>query len=705
MPACINGLGSDIHYSSGAVYYRCSDTRRALILLTSQNLLRPVPRTEAMQSQILSVISKTEWFTELFRLFFWPDQTEPPIPSASLPVDALIALYESVLAYHMHVAAEFDVQRTLGQPQPEESRLKVPLDDLHACELLLVSRFDQLCLQQRLVKQLDSASTNNSDTLANSEIRKFLAKLNADQQPIPNLDADKSYVLERLYGWASKTPEFQRFTSWDDESHSRLLWIYAPPGAGKSMLLQAAVRWLPKVATSSPDTAKHVAHFICDGTMWPQGGILSTLKGLISGVLLSQPDLGDHLEPIIAERENFDAEGDVYALSTILYSMIQDSRFSSTYFVLDGIEQFTTQQCLAMESTVDVMTDDPTQKLSELRRLIATTVRLSQNVKWLLSAECELHEAKLTFVDDHQEMSLTLDESKHHALAEIAREYAALKIANMCKRPGYNDNIRKVLTEHLKRAQGNFLFTNVALDIAGASSTPWNTLCTLDDLIAGEPSIHGLYRWNYHYIRKLPYRDSVYCLNILFAAAAAYRPFPISELVAIIELPPEVEPFLIIEKLLPAFLEIREEKVCFKHLSARIFIRREMGQQTLRSEHLKIARQCLKLLLGKLRCSHIKTDANEMTPETGFGLTTIMWVKHLSELGGSDPQTLVLAVHLLSVHLIDWLKLLGTRGLILDVINMMTQLNAALELNVSLLKSTKPAPPTKAIGASLQPLC
>ncbi|KAL7936820.1 WD40-repeat-containing domain protein [Trichoderma chlorosporum] len=363
--------------------------------------------------------------------------------------------------------------------------------------------------------------------------------------------------------------------------------------------------------------------------------------------------------------------------------MIQDPRFTSTYFVLDGIEQFTTRHCLTLDGPVDVMTDDPTRKLSELRLLIATTVRLSQKVKWLLGVECKLHDTKPTFVNDHRQICLTLDESRYNVLSEIAQEYAALEVTNMCNRLGYSDNIRKGLTELFKRANGNFMFIKIALDIVGASTSPWNALYTFRDLAADELSIRGLYHWNYKStcILELPHKDSDYCRGVLYAAAAAHRPLSISELIAIIQLPPEVSPLLIIQKLLPAFLEVREDKVYFKHLSASIFIRDKMGEKQLRLEHSKIARQCLKLLLRRLHCSHIETSNNEKTPETEFGLTTILWVKHLSELGGNDPKTVALAVHLLSVHLIDWLDLLIEEGLILDVSYMMTELNAALELN------------------------
>ncbi|KUI57402.1 hypothetical protein VP1G_04741 [Cytospora mali] len=156
--------------------------------------------------------------------------------------------------------------------------------------------------------------------------------------------------------------------------------------------------------------------------------------------------------------------------------------------------------------------------------------------------------------------------------------------------------------------------------------------------------------------------------------ATAYRPLLVSELVAIIELPPETDPTIIASTQLPIFLDICEGTVHFKHNSAREFIRRDIGKQGLQSEHSRIAQRCLKLVLERLNRSHV--PPNKQRDPVDYATT--MWVKHLSEPGSQNPDTIALAVELLGIHLIEWLELLWPRNTILETLTMIRRLNVAL---------------------------
>ncbi|KAF4452931.1 wd-repeat protein [Fusarium austroafricanum] len=644
----------------------------AATYITHQSFFRPASRTEAVRSQVASLISKMEWFTELSRLFYWPNQADPPLPSTGSPVDALVTLYASVLACHMHATVSFDLN--MGQKQPQASPLTVALDELQACEVQLARRFNQLHLQSLVKQRLGPAIIIDSCPTSDRDLQRVLAALKTDQQLTPDFDADQISILHSFYDWAHGTPEFRKFITWDDEDLSRLLRVDGPPGAGKSMVLQAAVRCLPDEAKHSEKVTRHAAYAFYDFTVRGQSGVLSILKSLISGLLLKQPGLVKYLDLIMTERNRLDDEGDVHLLSNVFYKMISDDHFISTYFVVDGVDPLVTQDCAALDNAIGIV-EDPTQKLLGLQRLISTTMGVTKKVKWLLSFGFEVAKGNPETTSSHQELRLLLDGSNSNGLQEIAKEYATMKIAKICKKPGYNASVKEALIRQLKCAKRNFLFIDIALDIVSASMTPWNAITTLGNLVANEASIHGVYRWNYDFIDKLPSEDSVYCRDILYATTVAQRPLLISELIMIVDLPPENELFLVIEKLLPAFLEIRDEKVCFKHLSAMTFIQHDMGESSLRTQCSKFAQQCLKNILRNLDCRCANSCINAKTPETAFRLTAILWVQHLSKLGGDNQDTITLAVHLFNIHLIDWLNVLDERGLIADALSMMFQLN------------------------------
>ena len=82
-------------------------------------------------------------------------------------------------------------------------------------------------------------------------------------------------------------------------------------------------------------------------------------------MLKHQPELVDHLTKKCEStgRKHFSSANDFYALSLVLYSMIQSERFESTLFLIEGIDE-----CMV-------------EGLDGCLSLITTTIRLSSRVK------------------------------------------------------------------------------------------------------------------------------------------------------------------------------------------------------------------------------------------------------------------------------------------------------------------------------------
>lgn len=643
--------------------------------------------------------SKTEWYIGLSRLRSRDGGGDLSLHSSSLPDDDLIALYQSVLAYHMHAA----VQVCLEKRDPEQISLDSQLEKISACENRLVGKFGQLRLHSQLVKFRETAEKppEQRDESPTALEKKLLTSLNMEQKPHLRRGKDKYGTRSLLYDIAKGSPQFEEFVKWGDKDDCRILWVKGGSGTGKSMLLQVMILRLPATEGSNTDNNSQAPYYLCNNTCRRQVEVISAVKHLIYGVLRSQPDLYDHVSNAANEREGITSLEALYHWSKILYSIIQDVRFAPTFFVVDGVEQFLGDGDPSHNRPVDITNNENIcwdslgeRGLVELLRLIIKTLELTDNVKWVLSVDDEKCKVKLSSQFTASQQDLILGASNpdlQYDYAKLVHKYAARK-ASEIGNVG-DQHYRSIITETLTKkilsapAPTNFLWTDLALDIVRGSTAPWNTARKLDELIQNMSTIGSIYDWTNRSIRELPnaYEDSAYCISILSATATTYRPLSLSELVRLIELPVEVEPAFIVNTRLSAFLEVFEGAIHFKHVSARDFVRRSMKRHGLQLEHFRISQRCLKLVLAKLNCKHQADNTSPNASETGMDYITTMWIKHLSEIepAGHDPKSTSLANHLLSFHLMDWLELMQPRDAVTEAMSMMSQLNAAIDSNVS----------------------
>jgi hypothetical protein len=528
----------------------------------------------------------------------------------------------------------------------------------------------------------------NDGTNETAELQQLLDKLNLAKQPIANSQNHKGDALDHLYAWARTSQEYKAFVDWSARSSCCVLWVDGIPAAGKTELLQAAVRELSeqgKGVSDQSSSSNKVASFFCDSCGFQPGNALSAAKVLIFNVLSQQPWLRKHLSSkfITTRRAGFDNPSDFYALSTLLYSMIEDDKFTETYFVIDGLEEFVIDKALdvsgrrhhvgggGLKNLVDK------EPLDEMLGMIFTTIQLSNKVKWLLSIDSKRCDAKLGLLKDGEQLRLTLD-PRLEAIKDVAHKFAASPVVEIANAAGYRGNIRETVTNQLQGLpSGDLLWLNTALDILKASPTTWNAPEILNKLQEKTPDVPSLYRSRMDTIRSLAPRDQKYCKDTLEAVAVAYQPLLLSELVDLIDLPEEVDPTVVVGSWLYIFLEIREGCLCYKHLSARDFIRRDMGKQGILKKHADMTRSCLKLLPKRFDGSQLVSREESVGKPAGISAhyANLFWIKHLSELGGSDQESL-------RDHLIQWLELLDPKGLFPEALSMMAKLSAALRATV-----------------------
>lgn len=666
-----------------------------LILVPVQTLLdRCASDSDDLFSKLVSVTSKIEWYIGLSRLCSSNAQDDMPIPFPSLPHDALIALYGSVLAFYMHSVAHI----CLGSRRLGRISFKLHLNEISASEKRLLDMFGTLRLQSQLAKVRKTAGKTEEDEMpAERELQDLSDKLKMDRNLFSTRFDDKYGMGELLYDLAMKTAEFQDFVNWNDKDCCRILWLNGCPGSGKSMLMETAVQRLPTGPESNTDNHRQSAYYFCDNTSWKQGDALSAVKGLICGVLHRQPDLRKHLSDAVEKREVFNSPPtDFHYLSNALYKMIQDEQFIPTYFLVRGIDHFLGDTYSSSSESIhitdeEVMSWDPQGKngLAKLLRLISTTVDLTDKVKWALSVDHEKCHVELTSIPAASQKRLILDsknQNLHENIARVFQRYAASMVAEIGQTARYRKMTAELLTQRLRDAPSNFLWAELALTIVQGSTMPWNAVEKLDDLIRNTPNIESLYASASRSICELPntYKDDLYCKSILSAMATAHRPLRVLELMGFVQLPLEVDLVTFISTRLPVFLKVLDEVVYFRHPAGRDYIRRSIGSRGLQSEHSKMSQRCLKLVLADLKCNHGLIDTDKKAAETCTDYAMTMWARHLSKLGSDDPEAIKLAVHLLSVHLIDWMDLPPAEETVRETLSMLSRLNAAIGTKVSL---------------------
>ena len=146
------------------------------------------------------------------------------------------------------------------------------------------------------------------------------------------------------------------------------------------------------------------------------------------------------------------------------------------------------------------------------------------------------YDAGLNFIkpDLNRHFTIRLDFRK---VDEIACQYAASKVIDTVNTAPYGQDLRETFTTKLQEVSpGNFLWLDIALDVAAIKGFR-KALEALDELKESASDIESLYTWNKKFIdHEGQYRD--HCTQILSAAALAYKPLTISELIGIINAPP-----------------------------------------------------------------------------------------------------------------------------------------------------------------------
>ncbi|KAI0440986.1 hypothetical protein F4803DRAFT_577053 [Xylaria telfairii] len=637
--------------------------------------------SEAVRSGIIEIVSKMEWYIGLSGLLFNYNDEDASQPTPSYyrdQKDRILELYTAILRFTIEQSLASRSQRRHWALLSNRDSTSQLVFDLEAA---LIKDLGDSVIQSRLGQMLDLVRSEKQISESDdgtAEIDEGLSGLKTKLRPIEtrSFEAEngKYNLLRYMDDWAIETEEYKSFFQRQhtpDEIGCDVLWVSGPAGAGKTMLMRAIVQRLLEEPESIANANKfNLAYFFCDSREKNHACATQVLKSLIWQMLKSQPSLAKHMERrfLTTGRDTFNDPNDFYAMSTVLYDMLNDAddhgnrKFGLTYVIVDGIEELGIDNDLAGTRHDDLA-------VRNLLGLIINTAKISQHIKWLVSIEPSKVARELTPTDGTTKLRLDIDDRRHSNKLEdiIATKYIPSKLSHLAQLSHFREPFQsQVTTELIAVAPPNFLWVDMACHRIKLHRLPWNAIHILRKL---PRSVNELYKEAYERISKLDYpEDQERCHNILSTTAIAYRALTKSEVQSFLELPADVDLDIMVREMCSSFLEIYNGSVCYTHPSARDFIRQVLANNNkLSLKHSEMTERCL-------RHATIK-GGSKKNP-----YATINWIRHMwATLRGEYTDVFQMANLFLDSHFLEWTETLAKQGLLAEAIILLQRLNTSLK--------------------------
>lgn len=432
------------------------------------------------------------------------------------------------------------------------------------------------------------------------------------------IEETKGGLLADAYQWVFNNPSFQQ---WQQDPDSELLWLKGDPGKGKTMLLCGIIDELQ----SSMPISTLLSYFFCQATDSRVNSATAVLRGLLYMLVYQQPSLISHIRKKYdyAGKSLFEDANAWIALKEIFVDILHDSSLSTTYLIIDALDE--------------CVTDLP--KLLEFVAKQSTSGR----VKWIVSSRNWPDiEAQLERGGHKVRLSLELNAK---SVAVAVAIFIQQKVDYLTQEKQYDAKIQQDVLEHLtSNASGTFLW--VALVCQQLESTEkWNVR---KKLALFPPGLNALYERMLNQISESD--NAEICQHVLASTAVLYRPVTIPELIALVQqlenLVDDEESVRKIVSLCGSFLTLRKDTVYFVHQSAKDFLSTkapekvfpygiEGAHQIIFSQSLAILSRTLHRDMYGLKALGSSVD-NVKQPDTDPLVVSrypcVYWIDHLYDL-------------------------------------------------------------------------
>jgi hypothetical protein len=406
----------------------------------------------------------------------------------------------------------------------------------------------------------------------------------------------------------------------------------------------------------------------------------AVLRGLIYSLVEKQPSLLFHVQSRYnqAGKALFEDINALSALSKIFKDILKDPTLQNTYFVIDALDECTTD-------------------LPFLLDLVVQESSAYSHVKWIVSSRNWPDiEERLDTATQRTLISLELNEA---SVSDAIRKFIRHKVQQLAEVKKYTDEIRDTVHRHLSsNSQGTFLW--VALVCQDLHRTL--RIHVLRKLKAFPPGLNALYSRMIDQVRKSD--DAELCKRILAVMSIVYQPITLDELTALVKLPDDLpnnyEAFLQIISICGSFLTVRENVIVFVHQSAKEFllekVRIEVFPRGKEAEHLQIFSRSLQIMFKTLRRNifdipFVGISTDEFTQPSPNPLATAKyacryWIDHLQDgwCGKDKDHSLDDGGYVdrfLQQNYLHWLESLGILGSVPQGITAMLKLEGLLQVS------------------------
>ncbi|KAB2569004.1 Vegetative incompatibility protein HET-E-1 [Lasiodiplodia theobromae] len=348
-------------------------------------LMNPATQANSNRQGIAYVVSRMNWYWSLSSLLLDENiQAHSQGLRGELEKN-ITQLYARLLLYQMKSVFYYHHSRfaVFMGDLVKHYNWDGELSDLKAAQVAVQQDSDQYnkqSIRARLGDIAETAKSQNAklDSISSAiheqtQQQKAMHETSEDRRCLRDLRATdprdekkriedlKGGLLKGSYRWVLENSDFQ---SWRDDPQSRLLWVRADPGKGKTMLLCGIIDELQK-----PNTPDLLAYFFCQATDSRINSATAVLRGLLYLLVEQQPSLISHV------RKKYDRAGQALfndanawvALSGIFADILRDAELKNTYLIIDALDECTTD-------------------LPKLLAFIARNSSVSPRVKWIVSS-------------------------------------------------------------------------------------------------------------------------------------------------------------------------------------------------------------------------------------------------------------------------------------------------------------------------------
>ena len=500
----------------------------------------------------------------------------------------------------------------------------------------------------QILEPPSSTSSTETEEVDMTRAEKLLTVSGAPEDDLEHLH---SLWMPGSCEWILSRPVFQ---SWlDDESaRSRMLWVYGPPGCGKSVLSSFVVRQL-----------QDMGH-MCQYFFFSFGDSLKRTINLLLRSLAYQmatvvPDFRTQLEKLADDTVRLEkAEGRTIWQKLFISKLCKIRLQKPTYWIIDALDE-----CEAPEKLLSLLASIDSSRCP-LRVMLVS--RKTQG----LSHACQRLESS------NQVDHLNIGDAK-----EDMEAYAAQEIAYLRGGPEIKARVKRTIRE---KANGNFLWVYLVIKEIMQCHTEAGIEEALHEL---PPDLEPLYeRMERSLTNTLRSADKELSRRIMTWAACAQRALTLEDLAEALK--PEhnvLELRLTISQVCGDFVVVDSKgRIGMVHQSAREYLMKASGLE--RSiippdAHQILLFRCITHLSRAARGTRIERSVTQ--PFVHYAATS--WPYHLDQSAASQDHTVLLALHQFfqSTHILIWIQLLAT----LD--HLRTLIHASQSLTSYLGKQTK----------------